>query len=127
MIENRKYTLGPDIDLDSEEALEPDGTRLTETRAQELPNRPCTPSGAAHTSPVPVKRSPRVSFRLPADELRAAQELAQREGVPVSELARRAHFWRSRGRVAGGVSVSRSPRLHGVGRVVAVGRRRYLP
>lgn len=30
------YTLGPDIDLDVEEVYEPDGSRLTEARAEEI-------------------------------------------------------------------------------------------
>jgi ribbon-helix-helix CopG family protein len=90
MIEKRKYALGPDIDLDSEEVLEPDGTRLTEARAQELAEQTLRAVRGRPSLTGPGQRSPRVSFRLPADELRAAQQLAEREGVPVSELARRA-------------------------------------
>jgi len=90
MTEKRTYTLGPDIDLDSEETLEPDGTRLTEARAQELAEQTLRTVRGRPSLTGPGQRSPRVSFRLPANELRAAQELAQRQGVPVSELARRA-------------------------------------
>lgn len=90
MTEERKYTLGPDIDLDSEPVLEPDGTRLTEARAQELAERTLRAVRGRPSLTGPGQQSPRVSFRLPPDELQAAQQLAQREGVPVSELARRA-------------------------------------
>lgn len=33
---SEKYTVGPDIDLDVEEIFEPDGTALTEQRAQDI-------------------------------------------------------------------------------------------
>ena len=36
MPDQHRYTLGPDIDLDVDEVYEPDGTRLTEARAEEL-------------------------------------------------------------------------------------------
>jgi hypothetical protein len=90
MSETRKYTLGPDIDLDTEEVYEPDGTRLTEARARELAEQTLRVVRGRSSLTGPGQRSPRVSFRLPAEELRAAQELAEREGVRVSELARRA-------------------------------------
>ena len=90
MTEERKYTLGPDIDHDSEQVLEPDGERLTEARAQELAEQTLRAVRGRPSLTGPGQQSPRVSFRLPPDELRAAQQLAEREGVPVSELARRA-------------------------------------
>lgn len=90
MSEKAKYTLGPDIDLDTEEVYEPDGTRLNEARAQELAEQTLRAVRGRPSLTGPGRHSPRVSFRLPADELRAAQELAKREGIPVSELTRRA-------------------------------------
>jgi hypothetical protein len=86
----KKYELGPDIDLDAEEIYEPDGTRLTEERAEQLAadtlqtvrGRPSLTGAGQH--------SPRVSFRLPAAERELAERIARQEGKTVSELAREA-------------------------------------
>jgi predicted DNA binding CopG/RHH family protein len=87
----KKYVLGPAIDLDREEVYEPDGTRLTEARAAEIAQqvlksvrgRPSL-SGEVHS------HSPRVSVRLPEDELEVLRGLAKRKGLSVSTLAREA-------------------------------------
>jgi len=93
----KKYTLSPDatvsdIDLDEEEFTLPDGTRLTEARAQELaeaaerrkanlvPGRKSLSGGSKH--------SPVIQVRLPEalrDELQSA---ADERGVSLSKIAR---------------------------------------
>lgn len=90
------YTIGPDVDLDAEEVHEPDGTRLTEQRAEQIaeetlaelhrqrliPGRKSLSGGNVH--------SPRVQFRVP-DRIRdAALHRAEEEGVSLSALAREA-------------------------------------
>jgi hypothetical protein len=82
------YVIGPDIDLDTEEVYMPDGSRLTEARAEEiaedtlrtLRGRPSLSGRADH--------SPRVSFRLAPAERDRAEELAAREGKTLSAMAR---------------------------------------
>lgn len=100
-IDPKKFTIGPDaviedVDLDQEEVRLPDGSRLTEQRAEELardtlaeirrrnlvPGRKSLSGGPTH--------SPRVSFRLPAEERELAERVAAREGKTVSALAREA-------------------------------------
>ncbi|HYS35191.1 MAG TPA: hypothetical protein VEO01_06050 [Pseudonocardiaceae bacterium] len=86
----RKYILGPDIDLGQEEVQLPSGERLTEARASEIAEETLRgvrgrPSLTGHG-----QHSPRVSFRLPAEERELAERVAQQEGKTVSALAREA-------------------------------------
>lgn len=85
------YTLGPNIDLDAEEVYEPDGTRLTEQKAQDIAaetltevrrGRPALGRGAVH--------SPQITFRLTKAARDQAAAQAKAEGRTVSELAREA-------------------------------------
>jgi hypothetical protein len=88
MTEERKYTLGPDIDLDSEQVLEPDGTRLTEARAQELAEQTLRAVRGRPSLTGPGQQSPRVSSRLPPDELRLPSN-------SLNEKASRFPSWRT--------------------------------
>jgi predicted HicB family RNase H-like nuclease len=83
------YRLGDDIDLDTDDVRLKDGTRLTSTRAEQIAEdvlrRRGRPSLAGD-----AETSPRVSFRIPEQLRRTADERARREGRTVSELAREA-------------------------------------
>lgn len=88
------YILGPDIDLDAEDIRRPDGTRLTEQAARELSEealaivrrgRPAVDPDAA-----PGERSPRVTFRIPAQTRRRLEERARTQGRPVADVVREA-------------------------------------
>lgn len=88
---NRRYKLGPDIDLDKEVVQDSKGRRITEKRAGEIAQdtlgrlgrgRPSLGGGKQH--------SPRVSFRAPAELRAQAEERAAREHKTVSQLAREA-------------------------------------
>lgn len=87
-----RYSLGPDVDLDSEDVRRPDGTRLTEDAAWELAEeavrlgrrgRPAVDPEAG-----PGERSPRVTFRVPAQTRRRLEQRAREEGRPVADIVR---------------------------------------
>jgi len=90
MSKARKYSLGPDIDLDQEEVYEPDGSRLTEASARELAEETIRTVRGRPSLSSDGQHSPRVSFRLPAAERDRAEAVAQQEGKTVSALAREA-------------------------------------
>jgi predicted HicB family RNase H-like nuclease len=88
---SRSHQVGPDADLDAEDIRDRQGRRITteyaERAAEEAmqlarPGRP--PLGAAR------QESPRVSFRVPEQTRRRAEQRARAEGRSVSELAREA-------------------------------------
>ena len=85
-----KYTVGPDINLDQEEIYEPDGTRLTEARSVELAQETLRALRGRPSLTQAHEHSPRLSVRLPANELHDLTVLAHKMGVPVSTLARQA-------------------------------------
>lgn len=82
---------GPDIDLAAEEIRDRQGRRITEEYAERAAEealqiaRPGRPSLGA-----PGRHSPRVSFRIPEQTRRRAEQRAAEEGRSVSELAREA-------------------------------------
>ena len=100
-IDPKNYVVGPDatiddVDLDEEEILLRDGTRLTEQRARQIaeqalaeirrrnlvPGRKSLSGGSAH--------SPRVQFRVPDSIREKAEQRAAAEGKSLSALAREA-------------------------------------
>lgn len=87
---NTAYTSGPDINLDREAVYEPDGTRLTEARARLVAEETLRTVRGRPSLTAAGEHSPRISFRLPADERARAERLARKEGTTVSALARRA-------------------------------------
>jgi hypothetical protein len=81
----------PDVDLDIEEVRDRQGRRVTTEYAERAadealriarPGRPALGTSGQH--------SPRVSFRIPEQTRRRAEERARSEGRTVSELAREA-------------------------------------
>lgn len=86
----RRYTLGPDIDLDREVVRDKRGRRITEARAEQIAEETLEGVGRGRPSLTGRGRSPQVTFRL-TPELRArAQARAEREGKRVSDVAREA-------------------------------------
>jgi predicted HicB family RNase H-like nuclease len=100
-VDPAQYAIGPDamiedVDLDEEEVRLPDGTRLTEQRAEQLagqalaeirrrnlvPGRKSLSGGSVH--------SPRVQFRVPEEIRERAEQRAAAEGKSLSALAREA-------------------------------------
>ena len=87
---NEGHRLGPDVDLDVEEIHDRQGRRITEEYAGRAADealrvvrrgRPALGDAGGH-------HSPRVSFRVPEDVRRRAEQRAAAEGRSVSEIAR---------------------------------------
>lgn len=88
-----RWVLGPDIDLDEEEFLLPDGTRLTEADAeaytmQRLAEAKEESRRGGRPSLGEKGHSPVISFRLPPELRERAREVAANEGRTVSAMAR---------------------------------------
>jgi hypothetical protein len=91
MTNQRKYKLGHDINLDEEVVLDRHGQRITEERAQEMAEYALKQVRRGRPSLTsPARHSPQVSFRVPADLAKRANELADRQGKTLSELGREA-------------------------------------
>jgi hypothetical protein len=88
----RRYTVGPDVDLDREVVQDSRGRRITseyvESAAADALNKVGRgrPSLAGNTG----TDSPQVTFRLPAKLKAKAERRAQAEGKKVSQVAREA-------------------------------------
>ncbi len=85
-----RYVLGRDIDLDDEDVRRPDSTRLTEQAAEEAlaigrRGRPTIDPDAG-----PGERSPRMTFRVPAQTRRRLEQRAREQGRPVADVVREA-------------------------------------
>ena len=83
--------IGPDVDLDVEEVYLDDGTRLTETKAEELaertlarlrPGRPSITGSGEHT--------PSLTVRVPRETRAALEEIAARQGRRLADVSREA-------------------------------------
>jgi len=87
-----RYVLGSDIDLDSEDVRRPDGSRLTEQAAKELAEEAVTIGrrGRPAVDPEvgPGERTPRVTFRIPAQTRRLLDQRAREEGRPIADVLR---------------------------------------
>jgi len=93
-LEGERYVLGPDVDLDTEDVRRPDGTRFTEHAARELAEEAVTAArrGRPAVDPDvgPGERSPRVTFRIPAQTRRQIEQRARDQGRPVADVLREA-------------------------------------
>jgi hypothetical protein len=83
------YTFGGYVDLEVDEVREPDGTRLTEARAQEIVEE------VRRGRPALGRRrqrghSPQITVRLAEATREKATQRAAAEGRTISELAREA-------------------------------------
>src|SRR3954452_14220601 len=81
--------IGPDVDLDQEDARLADGTRLTAQAAEEIVERAHRTAGRPSLSGE-AQHSPQIAFRVPQRLREKAAEVAAKEGKTVSELAREA-------------------------------------
>lgn len=90
----KQFHVGPDVDLDAEEVRDSRGRRITAEYVEDAVadvherNRRGRPSLAEDAGTG--EHSPRVSFRVPEQTRRSAEERARAEGRSVSELAREA-------------------------------------
>lgn len=85
-----KYTFGGYVDLDVDEVYEPDGTRLTEQRAQEIVEEVRRGRPALGHKRSKRGHSPQITVRVTESTRAQADERARAEGRTVSELAREA-------------------------------------
>jgi hypothetical protein len=81
--------IGADVDLEHEEIVLADGSRLTEAVVAEIVDQARRGAGRPSLSGQAVA-SPQIAFRVPKDVRDRAAELAAREGKTVSQLAREA-------------------------------------
>lgn len=86
-----RHRVEPDVDLDAEDVRDRRGRRVTDAYAEQAAEealglvragRPSLGAAGVH--------SPRVSFRVPEQVRRRAEERAAQEGRSVSEVAREA-------------------------------------
>ncbi|MEK6647864.1 MAG: ribbon-helix-helix protein, CopG family [Actinomycetota bacterium] len=85
-----KYTLGPDIDLDSEVVLDRDGIRITERRARKLAEEVISQKVGRPSLTGVGKQSPEIKARVPLKLKKSLQREAKRRGLTSSELVRQA-------------------------------------
>jgi predicted HicB family RNase H-like nuclease len=85
-----EYQVGEDIDLAQEDVRLKDGSRLTDARAAEIAEETLRRRRGRPSLGGEDETSPRVSFRIPEQLRRTADERARREGRTVSDLAREA-------------------------------------
>jgi len=86
-----RYTVGPDVDLESDDVRDGRGNRITVKRAEQIAEQALATVRAGRPSLSGERQhSPHVSFRVPRQIHAQAKARALDEGVSVSELARRA-------------------------------------
>lgn len=93
MSDNDGYELEPgrDVDLDRDEVYDRHGNRITEEYVRRAVDDVRTKVGRGRPSLTGGREhSPRVSFRVPRDVRERAEQVAEREGKTVSQLAREA-------------------------------------
>lgn len=91
LILGKEYTLGPDIDLDKEVVLDSRGERITEARAQEWAEAALEYVHRGRPSLTGAnRRSPQISFRVPEQLARRAEEVAKKQGKSISQVSREA-------------------------------------
>jgi len=84
------YAFDGYVDLDDEEINEPDGTRLTEARAQEIVEEVRRGRPALGHRRGGRGNSPQITVRVTETTRAAAERRAKAEGRTVSDLAREA-------------------------------------
>jgi hypothetical protein len=88
---SKKYTAGPDIDLDIETVRDKQGRRITERRAEALAVDALGQSGAGRPSLTgPGTRSPEIKARVPEELRRRLVAAARNRGTTSSTLIREA-------------------------------------
>jgi Ribbon-helix-helix protein, copG family len=88
-VQVRFTRLGPDVDLDVEDVRYLQGRRITEEYAERAAEEALQVARRGRPALGAVgQQSPRVSFRVPEDVRRLAEQRAAAEGRSVSEIAR---------------------------------------
>jgi hypothetical protein len=86
-----KYTLGPDIDLDTEVVRDKKGRRITERPARELADDALAKAGVGRPSlTAPGARSPEVKARVPEELRQRLTKAARKRGTTASTIIREA-------------------------------------
>jgi predicted HicB family RNase H-like nuclease len=83
-----RYEIGPDVDLDAEEVYEPDGTRLTEDRAEELAAETAERLRGRPSLTATGRTSPAVRARVPTTLHSALHQYAEKHHTSTSEVIR---------------------------------------
>jgi phage baseplate assembly protein gpV len=83
-----KITVGPDVDLDSEVVLFPDGTRLTNKLAAKMARDAIKQVRGRPSLTAVAVESPQLKVRVPAKLKKAIEKEAKRRGETTSTIVR---------------------------------------
>lgn len=83
-----KYVLGPDVDLDSEVILFPDGTRLTNKLAAKMARDAIRQVRGRPSLTGKAIESPQLKLRVPMKLKKAIEKEAKRRGETTSTVVR---------------------------------------
>ena len=84
----RKITVGPDVDLDSEVVLLPDGTRLTNKLAAKMARDAIKQVRGRPSLTAVAVESPQLKVRVPVKLKKAIEKEAKRRGETTSTIVR---------------------------------------
>ena len=84
----RKVKVGPDVDLDSEVVLLPDGTRLTNKLAAKMARNAIKQVRGRPSLTAVAVESPQLKVRVPAKLKKAIEKEAKRRGETTSTIVR---------------------------------------
>ena len=87
-IMKRKITVGPDVDLDSDVVLLPDGTRLTNKLAAKMARDAIKQVRGRPSLTATSVESPQLKVRVPVKLKRAIEKEAKRRGETTSTVVR---------------------------------------
>jgi hypothetical protein len=83
-----KYVVGPDVDLDSEVVLLPDGKRLTNKLAAKLARNAIKQVRGRPSLTAVAVESPQLKVRVPVKLKKAIEKEAKRRGETTSTIVR---------------------------------------
>ena len=83
-----KYVVGPDVDLDSEVVLLPDGTRLTSKLAAKMARDAIKQVRGRPSLTAVAVESPQLKVRVPVKLKKAIEKEAKRRGETTSTIVR---------------------------------------
>jgi hypothetical protein len=84
----RKYIVGPDVDLESEVVLLPDGTRLTNKLAAKMARDAIKQVRGRPSLTAVAVESPQLKVRVPMKLKKAIEKEAKRRGETTSTIVR---------------------------------------
>ena len=84
----RKITVGPDVDLDSDVVLLPDGTRLTNKLAAKMARDAIKQVRGRPSLTAVAVESPQLKVRVPVKLKKAIEKEAKRRGETTSTIVR---------------------------------------